>query len=227
MSLLIRNLCKSYGPLQVFEDFSIDLEEHAVTCLLGPSGCGKTTFLNIIGGTVTADGGDFDGFEGKQVSYIFQEHRLLPWKTVRENILFPLVDIMSPGEREPLVDTVLDMVQLKDFSGYYPGKLSGGMKQRAAIARAFCYPAEILLMDEPFKGLDLKLKTAVMDIFSRLCEEVRRTVVFVTHEPEEAIRLGDAIYVLSEAPVRVKKKFTPAQMETGQLREELYRLLQP
>lgn len=203
MTLSIEHLNKSFGDRPLFSDFSIQIEEGAVTCLLGPSGCGKTTFLNMISRVVPADSGEFKGFDQKTVSYIFQEPRLLPWETVPGNISFVLRDAYPKTEREKITARMVELVGLKGEENKFPGNLSGGMKQRVAIARAFAYPSDILLMDEPFKGLDVKLKTTIMQLFLKVWQENRKTVIFVTHDIDEAIALGQRICVLSKPPVTV------------------------
>lgn len=198
------NIHKKFGDLYVLKDLNMKLEEHKLICILGPSGCGKTTLLNIISGVFPPDQGEMSGFAGKTISYLFQETRLLRWKTVDENIDFVLKDKFSKMQRLEIVKRYVDMVGLRDFKKYYPDKLSGGMKQRVAIARAFAYPADILLMDEPFKGLDMQLKTALMHAFVDLWLMDHRSVFFVTHDIDEALLLGEEIYVLNERPGSVK-----------------------
>ncbi|HRT90720.1 MAG TPA: ABC transporter ATP-binding protein, partial [Bacteroidales bacterium] len=203
MSLEIRNLNKRYGSLEIFRDFSISFIEGTITCILGPSGCGKTTLLNIIGKIIPYESGTMAGFDGKVISYIFQDPRLLPWKNVRENIEFVLDRSMVPEQRKKITDRFIRLVELEDFARYYPSGLSGGMRQRVSIARAFAYPSDIILMDEPLKGLDLKLKLNLIQTFSHLWQEERRTVIFVTHDVDEALLLGNEIVVFSRAPVKV------------------------
>jgi len=190
----------------VFEDFSMVVDERRVVCILGPSGAGKSTLLNIISGLITQDEGEIRGFAGRSVSYLFQEPRLLPWKNARDNIEFVLKDKMSKSQRERVTAEYLELVGLGDFKYYYPAKLSGGMKQRVSIARAFAYPADILLMDEPFKGLDPQLKMQLMEAFLNLWQMDRRSVFFVTHDISEAVMLGEDILILSERPARIKKR---------------------
>lgn len=208
MAIEIKNLYKAYGELVIFQDFSIALEDKKITGLLGPSGCGKTTLLNIIAGLEEYDGGSIEGIEGKTFSYIFQEDRLLPWSTVKENISFVLETIYNAEETEIITNQYLDMVGLKDYAHYYPRQLSGGMKQRVAIARAFAYPADILLMDEPFKGLDLELKTVLIQSFLKLWSQDKRTVVFVTHDFDEAMSFAHYIYILEGRPLKIRDKRT-------------------
>lgn len=206
MVLQIKSLNKKYEEISLYNDFSINFEEGTITCILGPSGCGKTTLLNMIGQTVQPDSGIFDGFTGKVLSYIFQEPRLLPWKTVKENIEFVLGDDINADERKALVDQFIKLVELDNFANYYPAKLSGGMRQRVSIARAFAYKSDIILMDEPLKGLDVKLKLNLIKTFAKLWKADKRTVIFVTHDVDEALLLGNEIIVLSQAPVQIETR---------------------
>lgn len=203
MTLKINHISKALGTLSLYSDFTIAFDHGRITCILGPSGCGKTTLLHIIGGIVLPDNGTLDGFAGKRISYIFQDPRLLPWKTARENIEFVLPHDLPPTERKQLADHFIDLVELRDFEGYYPARLSGGMRQRVAIARAFAFPSDIILMDEPLKGLDVKLKLNLIRTFSRIWESDRRTVIFVTHDVEESLLLSNEIIVMSRPPVHI------------------------
>jgi len=210
-ALQVTNLTKEFkggrglSALKVYERFSLTIPENKVTCIMGPSGCGKTTFLNIVSGLLRPDAGELKGFAGKTVSYLFQEPRLMPWKTVWQNIDFVIRDVYPKKQREEIVSKYLKMVGLHDFRHYWPEKLSGGMKQRVSIARAFVFPSDLLLMDEPFKGLDLQLKISLLDSFTALWQQDLRTVIFVTHDLDEALYLGDNIYVLSGLPAKVSK----------------------
>jgi NitT/TauT family transport system ATP-binding protein len=199
----IKGLHKAYGDMVLFSNFNLTFPEGKITCILGPSGCGKTTLLNIIGGLTQPDSASITGFEGKAMSYIFQDPRLLPWKTVEENIAFVLSRSLPETERKKITSRFIRLVDLDGFADYYPTKLSGGMRQRVSIARAFAYPSDIILMDEPLKGLDIALKINLIRAFSKIWSNDRRTVIFVTHDVEEALLLGNEIFVLSRAPVRI------------------------
>ncbi len=203
MALRIENLNKKYEKISLFRDFSISFTEGIITCILGPSGCGKTTLLNIIGGIIRPESANMSGFEGKLMSYIFQDPRLLLWKTVRGNIEFVMDRDMTDSERHKESDRLIRLVELDGFANYYPSQLSGGMRQRVSIGRAFACQSDIILMDEPLKGLDITLKQNMIRAFSRIWKNDRRTVIFVTHDVDEAIMLGAEIMVMSRPPVRI------------------------
>ncbi|MCT4544683.1 MAG: ABC transporter ATP-binding protein [Vallitalea sp.] len=200
----INNLYKSYDNLKIFEDFNLKIDNGQIICLLGPSGCGKTTLLNILSGIENYDKGNITGISDS-FSYIFQETRLLPWLTIEDNIKFVLKS-NNNLEITDIVNRYLDVVQLSEYKNYYPSQLSGGMKQRVSIARAFAYESDILLMDEPFKGLDYELKKKLINAFLSLWKYDNRTVLFVTHDIDEAILISDIIYILDGRPVKVKNR---------------------
>lgn len=224
MSLKIKNLNKSFQDINLFKDFNIEIKENTISCILGPSGCGKTTLLNMIGNTIQPESGQFEGFNNKVLSYIFQEPRLLPWKTVKENISFVIKNEKLTEEKRIIIDKYIRLVELNDFANYYPAKLSGGMKQRVAIARAFSYPSNLILMDEPLKALDIKLKLNLIKAFRRIWQFDKRTVIFVTHDIDEALLLGNDIYVFSKAPVKIKEKFTITNKERSLNNPEIIEL---
>ena len=166
----IKNLTKRYGNLTVYENFNLELEEGEVTCILGESGCGKTTLLNCIAGLT-----DYEGEITKtKCSYIFQTPRLVPNLTVDGNLKLICKD-------ENAVDNVLEKVHLTDKKSAYPVALSGGQAQRVSIARAFLFDSDLILMDEPFSSLDVKLQIEISQLFLQIQSESRRTELFVTH----------------------------------------------
>lgn len=203
MSLEVKSLYKNFGNISLFRDFNIAFHEGTITCILGPSGCGKTTLLNIMGGIIRADNGQLSGFNEKAISYIFQDPRLLPWKTVEENIEFVLGGDIPAEQRQKVTGQLIRLMELEDFAAYYPSRLSGGMRQRVSIARAFAYPSDVILMDEPLKGLDIKLKLNLIRIFSRMWQADKRTVIFVTHDVDEALLMGSDVVVLSRPPAQI------------------------
>lgn len=205
MRYQVKNITKSYDNLKVLEDISIDFDENKTTCILGPSGCGKTTLLNIIAGISRKDSGEIIGFQGEDISFIFQEDRLIEWKNVKDNISFVLKGKMTKKQIEITVDKYLKLVNLECYKYYYPEKLSGGMRQRISILRGFVYPSKLLIMDEPFKSLDINSKQIVIKFFKKLRVVENRTCILVTHDIEEALTLGDKIVILTEKPTKVKK----------------------
>lgn len=191
----IKGLYKAYKDNVVLENLNMDFPKNRITVVTGPSGCGKTTLLNIISGIEKADKGKVIK-SNEDISYIFQEDRLLPQLTVYNNIAFVLKSTMNTADIKPIVEKYLSLVKMVDAKDKYPSQLSGGMKRRVAIARAFAYKSRLLLMDEPFKGLDDKLKEEIIHQFLEVYKEDKRTIIFVTHDMKEAELLGDEIYKL-------------------------------
>jgi NitT/TauT family transport system ATP-binding protein len=223
----LRNICKSFKSVDVFIDFSIRFNKNHINCILGPSGCGKTTLLNIIAGLLSPDSGSVFGFDREKISYVFQEPRLLPWKSVRKNIEFTLTGKFQPEKVSEITDNYLGLVDLRAYQNFLPGQLSGGMKQRVSLARAFSFPSAVILMDEPFKGLDYKLKQNLQNSFMDLWKQDRRTVVYVTHDIEEAIEIGDEIFLLSRHPVKILKTFRKDQLSwKGQNKQMIIDLME-
>jgi NitT/TauT family transport system ATP-binding protein len=197
------NVSKQYGNLELLKDFNISFERNKITCLFGPSGVGKTTIANIVAGIVPVDKGCRDGIGNSLFSYVFQEPRLLKWYNVYDNIDFVLKDIYKPDKRVEIVDSYLKMVELYEYKEYKIDELSGGMAQRVSLARAFAYPSDILIMDEPFKGFDFKLKNEMISLFKRMWNLSQKTVIFITHDVEEAINLSHTIYILKNRPISI------------------------
>ncbi len=203
MTLEMEGLGFSYGDRLLFADFSLSFEDRRITSILGPSGCGKTTLLKILAGLIVPQQGRVRADDDHPVAFVFQEPRLLPWRTVHENVALSLVRRFGKEGARTRTRRFLDLVGLGDRAGAYPEALSGGQRQRVAIARAFAFPASAILMDEPFQALDLPLRIQLMDLTRRLLDEEPRTVVVVTHDPREAIYLASRAVVLTAAPVRV------------------------
>jgi NitT/TauT family transport system ATP-binding protein len=234
--LKLEHVTKSFGDLNVLYNFSVEFVPGRLNCILGPSGCGKTTLLNLIAGITAPDQLGTNNFENRRISYIFQEDRLLPWKTVKENIRFVLHMHFSGEEMESTIARNIKLIELENFQDYYPMQLSGGMKRRVSIARAFSYPSEVVLLDEPFKGIDISLKQSLMLSLRMLWENEHRTLIYVTHDIDEAVLMGHRIYVLSTRPARVIGHFD--QLENpgpgralspseNELKEKIRRLLIP
>ncbi len=197
------DISKQFDDLTVLKDFNITFEKNKITCLFGPSGVGKTTIANIVAGIVPVDKGITDGIGNSLFSYVFQEPRLLKWYSVYENINFVLKDVYDYDKRVKIIDSYLKMVELSEYKNYKIDALSGGMAQRVSLARAFAYPSDILIMDEPFKGFDFKLKNEMISIFKRMWNSSQRTVIFITHDVEEAIDLSHIIYTLKNRPISI------------------------
>lgn len=191
----IKNLYKSYGDQVIYQDFNLTIEEGKTISLIGPSGCGKTTLLRILAGLEPYECGQILGLQGKRVTYIFQEDRLLPWLNVEENIAFVLQSEYSSQEVKRRTQKMLELVHLEKYGRYRVQKLSGGMQRRVAIARALAYEGDFILMDEPFKGLDHHLRDELIENLMEYIHRMQYTVICVTHDLEEAKKLGEIIFL--------------------------------
>jgi NitT/TauT family transport system ATP-binding protein len=213
MAYELKDIRASYDGAPVLDGVSLSFAEGSITVLLGPSGCGKTTLLNLIAGLKKPDGGARLGFEGCRFSYAFQEPRLLPWLDCRGNLAFALSGLAGSGGligggAEARIDRFLAAAGLEGAAARRPDELSGGMRQRLSLARAFAYPSDMLLLDEAFQAVDLRMKLELMDAFLSLLREEGRTVVCVTHDVEEASYLADRAVVLSPRPARIVDSFS-------------------
>ena len=217
----IKNINKRYNNKVIFQDFHIDFYKNKVNCIVGKSGCGKSTLLNIISGIIENDDEEFISIESYGLSYIFQEDRLIDWLTVEENISLVVNKIYDKKEREELCNKYLYLVGIKEYKKYYPQMLSGGLRQRVNIARSLIYPSKIIIMDEPFKSIDVINKEIIMNNLKEILKQENRTVLFVTHDIEEALILSDKIYVLGNSPVQIRKIFD----NKGITKEEIYQLI--
>lgn len=208
----VQNLTKSFGDLLVLDDISFDVKDHEFLCIVGPTGCGKTTFLNsltklydIDKGKITLSGQPIDP-KKQNIAYIFQEYSTMEWLTVEENIAYGLrIKHVDKDIIQERVSSVMEIVGLTKYAKYYPRQLSASMLQRVVIARAFAVEPELLLMDEPYGQLDLQLKYHLEDELLHLWEKTKTTVIFITHNIEEAVYLSDRILVLTNKPTKIKK----------------------
>lgn len=203
----IRDLRKAYGPNLVFEGLDLRIEAGGITVILGPSGCGKTSLLNILAGTDRDYSGDLGGLASLSASYVFQEDRLLPWMSAEDNVGFVLRSFMPEEQARLRAAESLADLGLEGVRRSHPDSLSGGMRRRVALARAFACPTDLVLLDEPFSSLDLRTRIAVMDSFLAVCRKTRRTAVIVTHDVREAMYLAQTIYTLSGKPARLHREF--------------------
>lgn len=208
----VRNLTKQFGDLLVLDRISFDVNEGEFLCIVGPTGCGKTTFLNsltgiykIDSGSICIDGKDIDPAK-QSLAYIMQEYSTMPWLTVRQNVQFGLkIKKLAKDELEFKTDNALRMVGLEKFADYYPNQLSASMLQRVAIARAFAVQPDLLLMDEPYGQLDLELRFRLEDELINLWRKMGTTIIFITHNIEEAVYISEKILVLTNKPTTIKE----------------------
>jgi NitT/TauT family transport system ATP-binding protein len=194
----------------VLDDISLDVRDGEFICLVGPSGCGKSTLLNIMGGflsptsgAVLIDGEVVHGPDPRRI-FVFQERGVFPWLTVQRNVGFGLFKL-SQAEREQRVAHYIKMVGLEGFEEAYPSELSGGMKQRLEVARAFAVNPDMLYLDEPFGALDSITRLIMRGELLRIWEAERKTVIFVTHDIDEAVQLADRVVVLSDRPATIQQ----------------------
>jgi NitT/TauT family transport system ATP-binding protein len=200
------------GPVQALSGVSFDVSPGEFVCLVGPSGCGKTTLFRIIAGLEPATSGEvrLDGAPvegpGPDLGLVFQEYHLFPWRTVADNVGFgPEHAGVPAAERERRTADLLDLVGLSGVAESYPRDLSGGMKQRVALARALALDPGLLLMDEPFGAVDAQTKKMLQDELLDIWRETGKTILFVTHDVEEAVKLADRILVMAKEPGRIRE----------------------
>ncbi|MCL1931042.1 MAG: ABC transporter ATP-binding protein [Treponema sp.] len=213
-TLVIQNLYKTFQvedqSISVLENVNLTVSDGEFVVIVGHSGCGKSTLLKIIAGLEQKDPGGSVTYNGQPVTdpgpergMIFQEHRLMPWLTLEKNVTLGL-DEKTKGEKKRLADEYLKMVKLEDFKKAYPAQLSGGMSQRAAIARALVTGPQMLLLDEPFGALDALTKIEMQKEILKLRDEKKNTMIMVTHDIEEAVFFADRIVVMSDRPGRIR-----------------------
>jgi NitT/TauT family transport system ATP-binding protein len=225
IAVRVRGVSHDFGAegeslhVRALAETSLDIPRGELLCLIGPSGCGKSTLLNVIGGLLTPTAGSvFVGDTAvrgplpQEIAYVFQENALFPWSTVLENVKLGMMFQGVPrAAREERARQSLDAVGLTEFAGHYPGQLSGGMRQRAALARALSLETGILLMDEPFGALDEQTRMVLGEDLSVLLSRTGKTIVFVTHSLGEAVFLADRVAVFSARPGSIKETIAIAE----------------
>ncbi len=199
--LRLINVSHSYGASAVFEDLSVEIGRGEFVAVVGPSGCGKTTLLNLLSGFLRPTSGVIK--RAGRTRMVYQSDGLFPWLTVKENIALGLRYLKDEWARASQLKDLLSLIRLDGFAGHYPHQLSGGMRQRVELARALAGETDVLLMDEPFSSLDYQTRLRMRRMLVRVLQERPRTVVFVTHDIEEAAQLADRILVLSERPAHL------------------------
>ena len=214
--LIINSISKGFGEVwdreEIISDFSLNVKQSELTVLVGPSGCGKSTLVNLIAGFDKPDDGEIS-INGKKITepgndrmVVFQETALIPWQTTMDNVTFgPILRGKDKNKVTEEANRLLEKVGLKEFKDKFPIQLSGGMQRRAELARAMINEPEIMIMDEPFRGLDAMSRELMQEFFVKLFEDNRKTNLFVTSEIEEAVFLADRVVVLSNRPTNVRK----------------------
>ncbi|NBI05849.1 ABC transporter ATP-binding protein [Senegalia massiliensis] len=209
----LKHISKSFEDLLIVDDITINLKEQEFVTILGPSGSGKSTVFNMISGLIKPDEGniyiegeDYTSKTGR-VSYMYQKDLLMPWKKIIDNVSLPLV-LKGIGKRQAreIVKEYFNIFGLEGFEYKYPHQLSGGMRQRASLLRTYMFSEDIILLDEPFGGLDAITKSKMQIWLLDVLKELKASIFFITHDVEEAIFLSDRIYILSERPAKVKEE---------------------
>lgn len=228
-TLEARDICKSYGAKQALAPTTASFAEHSFTCVVGRSGCGKTTLLRLLCGLEKSDAGTVTLPAGKRIAPVFQEPRLMPWLNVAANItLAARHDKSLDAARLP---ELLRLLELEGAANLYPNQLSGGMAQRVSLGRTLFYDPDIILMDEPFSALDYFTRQGLQQTLMRLYAEARKTIIFVTHDVEEALLLGDRILIMDSGrvksilPVQLPRPRRAADTDFQKLRQKILQAL--
>jgi len=207
----VKDLCKNFGNLEVLKNCSFNIRQGEFVCVVGPTGCGKTTFLNLLTCLTEPTSGEIllDGERANpkkhNIAFVFQEPSAFPWMTVRKNLSYGLEIKKRPQkEIEERVNTIMDLMGLTQYQDAFPAQLSVSTEQKVVIGRAFAMNPDLLLMDEPYGQMDVKVRFYLEDEVIRLWKELKSTVIFVTHNTEEAVYLAQRILILSQKPARVK-----------------------
>ena len=228
-SLRVQGICKTYGEKKALLPVDEVFPEHSFTCIVGRSGCGKTTLLRLLCGLEKPDAGLIELPEGKRIAPVFQEPRLMPWLNVGENIT-----LAAQHDRTLDVSCLPELLRLLELEGterLYPNQLSGGMAQRVSLGRTLFYNPDIILMDEPFSALDYFTRQGLQQTLLKLYAEERKTIIFVTHDVEEALLLGDRVLIMDKGrvrealPVKLPRPRQAADTEFQSLRQKILQAL--
>lgn len=227
--LSLTNLCKIYAGKIALAPTTLTFAEHSFTCIVGQSGCGKTTLLRLLANLESPTDGNISLPEKQRIGIVFQEPRLMPWLTVAENITF--ADSSAPGKNKERLQKLLQQLELTEAAKLYPSQLSGGMAQRVSLGRTLYYDPDIILMDEPFSALDYFTRRSLQLTLLQLYMEMRKTILFVTHDVEEAVLLGDRVLIMDRGAIKkqiaipVPQPHQAAQAEIQNLRQEILSVL--
>ena len=207
--------------IKVLDGIDLEIPQNKITIILGRSGCGKTTLLRLVSGLETFEQGEILGSEGNKNAYVFQEDRLMPWLNVKKNITF---GINKKEIDDAKIDKIIDTVGLNKFYSAYPRQLSGGMKQRVSIARAFAYDPDFIMMDEPFSALDFFTREQMQNELLRIHKTLECSILFVTHSIDEALTLGDKIVVLEKGIIKSQYEIKEESSKRDLLDEKFVKL---
>lgn len=194
--MFIDNINISFDNKIIYDNFSIEFEDNKINCIVGSSGCGKTTLLNYISEELLK--------KNIKVSYVFQEERLIPWKNIFDNLRLVIKHKYKKDDLEKKIDNILEILDIKNIKFLYPDQLSGGMKQKINIARALLYEGNVILLDEPFKSLDAKIKNDVIELIRTMNKNRNITIILVSHDKNEVKSLANKVFLLKGSPVELK-----------------------
>ena len=196
--MFIKGVNVKFDNKVIYDNFSIDFEDNKINCIVGASGCGKTTLLNYISDELLAN--------GIKISYVFQEDRLIPWKNVFDNLSIVIKNRYKREIMNDKIEEILKILDINEAKYLYPNELSGGMKQKVNIARALLYDFDVLLLDEPFRSLDAKIKNVLINLIRTISYEKKSTIILVSHDKDEVKALADNVILISGTPNSIVKK---------------------